>query len=143
MNYQEKCECCWNIVTAYCHKINASMCSALEKAINAFVELKRPLNLQNDLDLTKNQYNNFQKLQYFWLVDRVEGWRKPTHKARYFIRWLNPVQNRVATLWKKVLPENHPARDTDKQGFKLVYIDSVRNEKKYKKRDEYVKEKTF
>src|SRR5487761_378645 len=50
------------------------------------------IHLQNDLNLTKNQYNNFQKLRYFGLVAKVKdptkrksGYWALTRKAGNFL----------------------------------------------------------
>lgn len=65
MKYSETCSCCDHTVTAYTHILNKSLVEALIQLVDFYNVKKCKCRLQNDLNLTKNQYNNFQKLQYF------------------------------------------------------------------------------
>jgi len=67
MKYKETCKCCGNEVKLYRYTINKPLLQALAQ----LYKHGGMADLQKDLNLTKNQYNNFQKLQYFSLVEKT------------------------------------------------------------------------
>lgn len=46
---------------------------------------KNDIHLQREADLTKNEYNNFQKLRYHGLVHKVRNGEKGYHSGRWLI----------------------------------------------------------
>lgn len=140
MNYKKQCDCCGHQITAYSHNINAQLVQALEQLVRFFKEKGRECNLQKNLNLTKNQYNNFQKLQYFGLVYKGEkGWL-PTNLAVNFMNGTAYIQNPVATYGKEILPIYHEAWSTAEKKPKTLYVHQVKNYD-WKGREDYVEEK--
>lgn len=141
MKYQEKCECCESVLTAYTHSINVPLVKALRQLVDFYEKQKSPANLQKDLSLTKNQYNNFQKLQYFDLVVRTpKGWF-PTQYGMNFIAGTVFVPNFVATLGSKVIEKGHPAWKTHKKTQEFINVKDIDSDS-YKHREEYQAEKS-
>ena len=141
-NYQETCECCGNMVTAYIHHLNSPLVSALRQLVDFYEKTSIPANLQNNLSLTKNQYNNFQKLQYFGLVHRTkDGWY-PTPLGNEFITGRIDIPVRVATLGKTILPEHHEVWSEAKVKPAKMFVWEI-DEGSYKKRPEYQAEKSM
>lgn len=103
MNYKKQCECCGHQITAYSHNINAQLANALEQLVEFFIKTGHGCNLQKDLKLSKNQYNNFQKLQYFGLVHRNDNGWIPTSKGVNFINGEATIEVPVATFGKEIL----------------------------------------
>jgi hypothetical protein len=138
-NYQEKCEHCGNITTAYAHKLNKPLVSALRALVDFYEINKTACNLQKNLDLTKNQYNNFQKLQYFFLVRHTkDGWY-PTPDGIKFIYSEIPCLDMAMTLGRQILNTSHVAWKYKRQP-RLIFIKSI-DECSWKKREEYQDEK--
>ena len=136
----EICQCCGHKTTIYKHTLNASMVSALAKLVEFYEKNKARANLQKDLALTKNQYNNFQKLQYWGLVHRNNlGWL-PTWKAMDFIHFGVSVVSRVATKESEPLPFDHPVWQGKIPPMKFA---SEFFPEKYNQREEYQEEKGF
>ena len=140
MNFTEKCECCSHIKTAYTHRLSSWLVQWLWKLYVFYRRTRTRAKLQKDLNLTKNQYNNFQKLQYFWLVHRSSDWRMITKYWSDFITWEVRCWDTVATMWKKILPRDHEAWQTHTKVAKKVFIDQV-CETTYKQAIEYKREK--
>lgn len=141
MKFQEVCECCGSVVTAYTHNLNVPLVKALRKLVDYFEANRVACKLQSDLELTHNQFANFQKLQYFGLVyGSGSGWM-PTKDGIDFIHGEISIKNPVATMANKVLPDNHPAWATHLKSRELVSIREV-DETCYKKREEYGEEKS-
>lgn len=141
MKYQESCECCGGVVTAYTHNLNVPLVKALRKLVDYFEEYRKACNLQKCLDLTHNQLANFQKLQYFGLVFGTrEGWI-PTQEGVEFIHGEFTVVNPVATMGNKVIPDNHKAWETHGKERKLMSIEMI-DDVSYKKREAYQSEKS-
>ncbi len=67
------CPCCNSEVVVRKESLSKGLVDTLVKF---YLECRlygtRELHLQDETDLTKNQYNNFQKLQYFELVEKTE-----------------------------------------------------------------------
>ena len=142
MKYSDVCTQCDHVVTAYTHNLNYQLVGALEQIVLFHLKQDRVCNLQKDLDLTKNQYNNFQKLQYFGLVEHTEkGWN-PTEKGIGFIRGKSVVYNKVATYGKEILPNDHVAWKSEKRQPKMIHIGGIKNYV-WKPKAEYQLEKTL
>lgn len=123
------------------HVINKPMVSALRQLVDWYEETGKPANLQKNLNLTKNQYNNFQKLQYFDVVLRTEkGWF-PTSRGISFIYGQALTPSRVITIDGEVLPVNHPAWETTKLKPGGLMVEEV-DRTSYKIRVEYQEEKS-
>ena len=141
MKYKEACPHCGSIVTAYTHNLNVPLVKALKQLVDYYEVNKKPCNLQKNLVLSKNQYNNFQKLQYFDFVMRIkEGWF-PTQTGIDFIYGLVPVVTPVATISSRILDEFHPAWGTYKSIRKKLYVKEI-DVLSYKQREEYQEEKS-
>lgn len=142
MKYQEVCAHCQHVNVAYIHNLNSPLVKCLRKLVDYYRRTLSGANLQRDLHLTINENNNFQKLQYFDLVSRVEGkgWY-PTQCGIDFICGEMQVPNRVATINSNVLPGYHPAWNTTQKRPMLVAVWEV-DETSHKKREEYQQEKS-
>jgi len=142
MKYQKKCDCCGHVVTAYTHHLNKNLLSALRQLVDFYEEHRKPANLQKDLSLTKNQYNNFQKLQYFNLVKKISGSSSwfPTVVGINFIYGRDSVFNPVATFGDRVLPNDHEAWKTHTGAVKITNIRDI-DVDSYKQKEEYRDEK--
>ncbi len=74
------CKHCGQRVRARWESLSKGLVFSLEKLGKRVAETQRnKVHLQNDLSLTKNEYNNFQKLRYFGLAVKVEN------KAGYWL----------------------------------------------------------
>lgn len=113
MKQVKVCECCGHKTTVYSHCFNATLASALKKFVCAYYSgvpiYRRPFNLQKDLDLTKNEYNNFQKLQYFGAVIKLKNGWIPTGLGVGFLNGNISLPKKVKTLNGEVLPFSHEA----------------------------------
>lgn len=141
MKYKQKCQCCEHELVAYTHSINRPMVSALSQLVSFYLEHKKKANLQKDLQLTKNQYNNFQKLQYFHLVKRTLGGWLPTELGTAFIDGHTSVKVPVATLGKEILSDNHEAWETHSQRRQIKTVRDYMDIG-YKQREDYQAEKS-
>lgn len=140
MKYTKECEHCQNIITAYTHTLNRPLVESLRKLVDFYEEKKRGCNLQSDLNLSKNQYNNFQKLQYFRLVfNRIDGW-VPTFMGTSFIEGKLTILNPVATFGKSILPDDHEAWGTHNSERRTVGVQDI-DIMSWKRREEYKEEK--
>lgn len=141
MKYHEPCTMCGHTRTAFTHVINKSMVNALRQLVDWYESTKKPANLQKNLDLTKNQYNNFQKLQYFKVVQRTEeGWF-PTQLGIDFIYGRGKIWNRIATIESNILPNEHQAWKTATKFPVPVGVQDI-DQTCYKVRVEYQEEKS-
>lgn len=140
MDFRKNCDCCGHMTSAYTHNVNAQMIQSLEQLNDFYFRKHTGCNLQKDLNLTKNQYNNFQKLQYFNLVVRKEeGWY-PTVIGTNFLRGDITIEAPVATFGKEILSKWHEAWQTAEKKPKLVHISQIKNYN-WKGRKEYQEEK--
>ena len=141
MKYHETCPTCGHQLTAYKHRLNKSQVNALMQLVLWYRKTGKPCNLQKHLTLTKNQYNNFQKLQYFQAVTRTtKGWF-PTNKGIDFIEGRGYLWNRCATIESKLINElDHPVWQNAKRPV-MVRVWDI-DETAYKKREEYQTEKS-
>lgn len=95
----EYCECCGAKIVEYKHRLNRVLCRALEKL---YAKGPGDWHLEQDLDLTHSEQDNFQKLRYFGLVEksfdsdglRIKGCWRITTKGRLFVEgsvWCYPA----------------------------------------------------
>lgn len=140
MKYARECDCCWQKITAYTHNLNAQLIGAFEKLVEFRSKKRVPASL-SDLDLTINQYSNFQKLQYFKIVFRNELWRQPSEKGLLFFQWKIQCENRTANFGKQTLPLDHEAWQTDSKWRKKMWIWDFNADHKWKQKGEYQSEK--
>jgi hypothetical protein len=142
MNYQERCSHCGHINTAYVHKLNIPLVRALRQLVDFYENNHKGCNLQKDINLTKNQYNNFQKLQYFGLVNKTaHGWF-PTDLGNNFILGKEKCQDISATMESIILPLTHEAWKTNSRYPKMISVSDI-DIFSYKKREEYKLEKSL
>jgi len=139
MKLREKCSHCGTIIQSYSHSLNKPLVEALRQLYDKQADTKglpKPLNLQSELNLTKNQYNNFQKLQYFGLVEHLKtGW-VITIKGERFIEGQIAISDKAMTFGGEVVLPPHKAWSNVKINKKYVYeIDS----NSWKKIDDYRK----
>jgi len=64
---KEYCKHCGSAIMKHRHTFSKVLANLLLKAANKFKE-GIPFHLQNGLNLSKNEYNNFQKLKYWGLI---------------------------------------------------------------------------
>lgn len=95
---KETCPYCCQSIMKHKHSLSLAMVNTLKKS------LPIPFHLQKDLNLTKNEYNNFQKLKYFKLVSRTEksGYWILTDKGKRFLdgsmsvpKWVQTFNNKL------------------------------------------------
>lgn len=141
MDYKIKCECCDSIVTAYTHNLNKPIVSALRQIVDFYQNKRQMCNIAKDLRLTHNQIANFQKLQYFGLVQKIDGGWLPTRDGVDFVHGELSVLNPVATFKGQVIPYTHEAWKTHKGKPELTNIKDV-DVFSYKQRPEYQSEKS-
>lgn len=141
MSYQETCHHCGHVNTAYAHTLNTGLVQALRQLVDYYHRNKRAVkSIQSELELTKNQFCNFQKLQYFDLARKTPfGWF-PSDRGVAFIQGELQVEKTVATIASEVLPYEHPYWRT-KAYPTPVYVWQI-DEKSYKRRTEYQFEKS-
>ena len=120
MKYVNVCECCGSQITAYTHKLNQPLANALRQLVVFYERNGRACKLQKDLPLTINQYNNFQKLQYFKLVQRTKKGYFPTRKGSAFVYGEIKVYDMVATFGSTILDYDHEAWNTVRKQPKEV-----------------------
>lgn len=135
MKLREKCNHCGTIIQSYSHSLNKPLVEALRQLYEFQKNHLKIANLQRDLALTKNQYNNFQKLQYFGLVEHeTKGW-SVTAKGYKFIQGEIAISDKAMTFGGEVVLPPHKAWSGVKISKKYVYdIDII----SYKKIEEYV-----
>jgi hypothetical protein len=106
-----KCPHCGANMKIWKHRLSKGLVMTLRKTGLAIkTKGKNDIDLQKEMDLTKNQYNNFQKLRYFGLVHHVKdqnGNRKAgrwliTRNGWAFLRGELPVCEYVRTFRNKI-----------------------------------------
>ena len=108
MAKKEYCPTCGQPIMKHRHTFSRALAGILLIVANKY-GTRKPFHLQKDLDLTPNQYNNFQKLKYWDLVfkhsvqgKRIGGYWFLTTKAQYFIRGLVEIPRYVVTFNNQV-----------------------------------------
>lgn len=99
------CPHCGQAISAHKHGLSANMIRIMRKAAYAdFVMGGGEFHLQQDLNLTKNEYANFQKLKYWGLVfkgSKSGYWRISSHGKGFLAneirmpKWVRTFNNRV------------------------------------------------
>jgi hypothetical protein len=141
MKFNEQCKCCGSQLTAYTHNLNAQLVQALRQLVDFYETSKRAANLQTDLKLDHNQYNNFQKLQYFGLAFRTpDGWL-PEEYGIKFIYGEQAAPTTAATMGGKVIPYSDPIWKTHGTPVEWKFVKTI-DEISYKKRPDYAAEKS-
>ncbi len=133
--YTEVCECCGAKKNLYQHKLNKAMVSALAQ----LYKKNSPVNLQKDLTLTKNQYNNFQKMQYMGLVEGLGSsalWRI-TDKGVKFITGRISICDSGFSFGKETLQYNHKLVKEAGCKYSFVYVEKIVKED-YQKLVDYI-----
>lgn len=140
MKYWTECECCGHKIVAHVHRLNKGL-------VDAFCTFRffywSNVGNPNVLPLTHNQKANWQKLQYWWIVERVKGGWVVTDKGHDWRFDRISINDIVATMWKKILPYNHEAWHTTKVMPKWIALSSVltlEEYKQYKRREDYQEE---
>lgn len=103
------CANCGENMKAYWHSLTSGLVGDLIKAIE-FVRgnNKNSFHLQKDLQLTKSQYNNFQKLRFHALVAKDKEYKESgywliTKRGGQFLRGEIEVPKRVQTFRNSVI----------------------------------------
>lgn len=94
----EYCQCCGQKIVTYKHKLNKGLCSCLIKFLNIGGEGKL-----KDMNLTNNEFGNFQKLAYFGLVRREGTNWIMTEKGKRFILGEDTAPSEVYTKNNQVV----------------------------------------
>lgn len=126
----KSCPTCGSKIKTYRHRLNTGLLSGLK-------ELKRVGGVAklSEMNLTKNEFNNFQKLQYFGLVKKEFLDGEPTSRwmltglGRLFLDGLAPAPQWSETLRNSVV-NCSPT---------MVYIFDVKV-RRYQKRADYLEE---
>lgn len=137
---RKECPVCGHITCVYSHHLNRALVSALRQLVDFYESTRNPANLQKNLSLTKNQYNNFQKLQYFNLVHRAgsSGW-VPSMNGMRFIHGEMRIRNTALTFGRQILSYDHEAWQDRK--YRLVGVVDI-DATSYKKPEAYKAEKS-
>ena len=99
-NMEDKyCEHCGQKISGRWEGLSKGLVRDLVKLYSKVVETQvNEVHLQKDLDLTNNQYNNFQKLRYFGLSVKVEnkpGYWLLTRRGADFLTKGEKISKRV------------------------------------------------
>lgn len=140
MKYISTCDHCGHQITAFTHNLNKGIVKALRVLVDFYESRKNGAGL-GELSLTTQQYNNFQKLQYFDLIRKIDGLWYPTSKGSEFIMGKIAVPTTSATMGKEILGYEHPAWQTHTKELEFLFVWQI-DEISYKKRPEYGAEKT-
>jgi len=141
MKYSKKCECCGQISTVFTHCLNSPMVGSLKRLVDAYEEHRRPIHLQKDIILTKNQYTNFYKLRHFGLVhnDNIGGGcYVPTFRGIEFIYGRTHAPKRVKTLNNVLVPPSSELWSGEK--YETCFVQDI-DVDCYKKPEDYKQEK--
>ena len=105
MDYKEKCPHCGATMKAYWHTLTPGLVETFKKIIDG-VKAKglNSVHLQKDLDLSKSEYNNAQKLRYWGLIYYAD--REKTNSGQWlitrlggqFIRCESDVPKKIKTF---------------------------------------------
>ena len=104
---KEVCANCGESMKSYWHNISPGLVAGLIKAIEFVSRNNRNyFHLAQDLNLSKTEYNNFQKLRFHALVAHVDG--KPgywliTKRGGQFLRGETTIPKSVKTFRNRVM----------------------------------------
>lgn len=124
---KEYCQCCGQSISKHKHSLSKNMIRILHKAATCGIS---NFHLQQHINLTKNEYANFQKLKYWGLVVRsphLSGYWQITKQGILFIKGETDLPKWVQTFNNKVV-------DTSKD---LVSVHDLGLFLRYKRREEY------
>lgn len=149
MQYQKQCECCGHKVTAYTISINKGMAEAFYRFADYSLRSgNRGINKkemeERGILKSHSQYTNFHNLQYFGIIENFASNREVwylTDKGEAFFYGEISLQNPVAVMANKALPDDHEAWRTHKGKRKEIMIGSILPFE-YKRRPEYQREKS-
>ena len=113
MNKKDLCPHCGQAIMKNRHSFHRTLGHTLLKVADKFGS-NQPFHLQRDIDLTRNEYNNFQKLRYWGLAEkkyalgiRQSGYWILTPLVYKFIRGEAKIPRSVTTFNNKVLEESN------------------------------------
>ena len=143
MNYKRRCPSCGAWVKGKIHYLGKRQVMVLRQLVD-FMEAQMsgtpvPCSLQKDLELTKNQYNNFQKLKHFGVVLRVPGGWIATKRGIDFIHGKAGVFDKMASFGNETVSTTHFAWKTLGTRPRLVKVLEVEPEA-YKKCEDYLED---
>lgn len=127
-NMENYCPHCGAKMVEYKQRLTPGLVSCLSKAIE-FVHAnnRNEFHLQRDLNLTKTEFANFQKLRYFALVAQVEGkdgsWLI-TSRGGEFLRNEKGIPEFVKTYRNKVQSKSNTVLFYRDFRNKVPYFDS-------------------
>lgn len=127
------CEHCGQKIRGRWESLSKGLVSDLVKLYSRVVQTQvNEVHLQNELDLTKNQYNNFQKLRYFGLAVKVKeksGYWLLTRRGADFL-------TKSEKISKKVYVSNNQIQAYSEE--KVGVIDLLKEYPIWLKREDYV-----
>ena len=133
MSKDQYCEHCGAKVVEYKHNFSAALADGLYQ-----LYLSQQAMFLTDLNLTRYQWTNFQKLRYWNLVDQAKDpiTKKATGAWKITRLGFDFIENPEITVFKNVWTfRGQPTRfDGEKVQFNAVH------EKFYKKREQYAQE---
>lgn len=120
------CTTCGSRLTGRWERLTPGLCKTLIKFYTAICRKQlNQVHLQNECDLTKSEYTNFQKLRYFGLVAKIAdkpGYWLITRRGRDFLRESKEIPGKVLIF------QNH----IQERGSETVSIaDVLRAENRY------------
>lgn len=133
----DNCPYCGAKTLKYWHKLTPILVHTLMKFYDAsLIKQKNVLHIPNDVDLTKQEYNNFQKLRFHALIAKYK--ENCIHKRGYWLitsRGFDFLFNRISVPKKVQTYRNHVVNHSDT----LVYIKDVINSTPYvEKREDFI-----
>lgn len=131
MSEKTFCPTCGQPMDRYKHSISRMLSNILLTVRNFHV----PFHLQKDAKLTKNQYNNFQKLHYWGLVSNdceESGYWFITYHGRRFLNGEISIPKWVQTFNNSVVDESD----------ELIHISKcIELSNSYKQKPEYIEDR--
>ncbi len=124
---ENTCPHCGAKMKEWKHRLTPGLVSCLSKAIE-FVHAnnRNEFHLQRDLDLSKTEFANFQKLRYFALVAQVEGkdgyWLITSHGGA-FLRNTKGIPEWVKTYRNKIQSKSNVLVFYQDFKYKVPYFD--------------------
>jgi hypothetical protein len=165
MNDQKKevvfCECCGAKLTGRWERLSKGLVSSLLKFRNAVISHQRnKIHLAEDMDLTKNEYNNFQKLRYHGMIAHcpdASGYWLLTRRGNLFCKAEIEVAKRVYIFRNRIKEKSTELigitdvmKSNEKywdkyDDFKLTFIDTsdIEGDELWDKNQEYTQTKLF
>ncbi len=128
---EETCPCCGASLKMHWHSLTPGLVNTLIKFRKAVLAKQtisfNRIHAQKDLNFTKNEYNNFQKLRYFGLVakckdengNREQGYWLLTRNGNRFCKGNIEMPKKVQTFRNKIV---------DKTDLKVSVLDVLKTE---------------